>query len=79
MYDDMPVKPGLLAPQRESATYTQNLTDELALKVVGATSRQEPAVHHFAELAENLSRSPATTTIKQSSGEAAAQASRTIG
>jgi iron complex outermembrane receptor protein len=71
MYDDMPVNRDFSHRSGESATYTQNLTDQLALKVVGGyiEGRSQQFIN-FAELAENLFEVPGYYHDQQSSGEA---------
>ncbi|HTV94803.1 MAG TPA: TonB-dependent receptor [Steroidobacteraceae bacterium] len=71
MYDDMPVNRDFSHRSGESATYTQNLTDQLALKVVGAyiEGRSQQFIN-FAELDQNLFEVPGYYHDQQSSGEA---------
>ena len=71
MYDDMPVNRDFSHRSGESATYTQTLTDQLALKVVaGYIEGRSQQFINFAELAENLFEVPGYYHDQQSSGEA---------
>ena len=71
MRTDMPVDRDYTHRSGESATYTQNLTDQLSLKVVGAyiEGRSQQFIN-FAELNENLFEVPGAFHDQQSSGEA---------
>jgi iron complex outermembrane recepter protein len=71
MYDDMPVNRDFSHRSGESATYTQNLTDQIGLKVVAAyiQGRSQQFIN-FAELDENLFEVPGAYHDQQSSGEA---------
>lgn len=71
MYDDMPVNRDFSHRSGEAATYTQNLTDQLALKVVaGYIEGRSQQFINFAELDENLFEVPGFYHDQQSSGEA---------
>ncbi len=67
---DMPVNKDYSHRSGESATYTQNLTDQLSLKVVGAyvEGRSQQFID-FEELDENLFQVPGAYHDQQSSGE----------
>ncbi|MGO9634668.1 MAG: TonB-dependent receptor [Steroidobacteraceae bacterium] len=71
MRTDMPVENDYNHRSGESATYTQNLTDQLGLKVVGAyiEGRSQQFIN-FAELNANLFQVPGAYHDQQSSGEA---------
>ncbi len=71
MRTDMPVNRDFSHRSGESATYTQNLTEQLALKVVAAyyKGRSEQFIN-FAELDQNLFEVPGAYHDQQSSGEA---------
>ncbi len=71
MRTDMPVENDYTHRSGESATYTQSLTDQLGLKVVGAyiEGRSQQFIN-FAELNENLFQVPGAYHDQQSSGEA---------
>jgi iron complex outermembrane recepter protein len=71
MRTDMPVDRDYTHRSGESATYTQSLTDQLGLKVVGAyiEGRSQQFIN-FAELNENLFQVPGAYHDQQSSGEA---------
>ncbi len=71
MRTDMPVERDYTHRSGESATYTQSLTDQLGLKVVGAyiEGRSQQFIN-FAELNENLFEVPGAYHDQQSSGEA---------
>jgi iron complex outermembrane receptor protein len=71
MRTDMPVNRDFSHRNGESATYTQNLTEQLALKVVGAyyEGRSQQFIN-FAELDQNLFEVPGAYHDQQSSGEA---------
>jgi iron complex outermembrane receptor protein len=68
---DMPVNRDFSHRSGESATYTQNLTDQIGLKVVGAyiEGRSQQFIN-FAQLDENLFEVPGSYHDQQSSGEA---------
>ncbi|MGO9945825.1 MAG: TonB-dependent receptor [Steroidobacteraceae bacterium] len=68
---DMPVSNDYSHRSGESATYTQSLTDQLSLKVVGAygEGRSQQFID-FEELDENLFQVPGAFQDQQSSGEA---------
>ncbi|HLW25934.1 MAG TPA: TonB-dependent receptor [Steroidobacteraceae bacterium] len=68
---DMPVNRDYSHRSGESATYTQNLTEQLALKVVAAyyEGRTQQFIN-FAELDQNLFEVPGAYHDQQSSGEA---------
>jgi iron complex outermembrane receptor protein len=68
---DMPVENDYTHRSGESATYTQSLTDQLALKVVGAyiQGRSQQFIN-FAQLDANLFEVPGLYHDQQSSGEA---------
>jgi iron complex outermembrane receptor protein len=68
---DMPVDRDYVHRSGESATYTQSLTDQLSLKVVGGyiEGRSQQFIN-FAELNENLFQVPGAFHDQQSSGEA---------
>jgi iron complex outermembrane receptor protein len=68
---DMPVNKDYTHRNGESATYTQSLTDQLSLKVVGAyiEGRSQQFID-FEELNENLFQVPGAYHDQQSSGEA---------
>ncbi|MGO9991887.1 MAG: TonB-dependent receptor [Steroidobacteraceae bacterium] len=67
---DMPVNKDYSHRSGESATYTQNLTDQLSLKLVGAyvEGRSQQFID-FEELDENLFQVPGAYHDQQSSGE----------
>ncbi|MHB8477557.1 MAG: TonB-dependent receptor [Steroidobacteraceae bacterium] len=71
MYTDMPVDRDYSHRSGESATYTQNLTDQLGLKVVAAyiEGRSQQFIN-FAEMDANLFEVPAEYHDQQASGEA---------
>ncbi len=71
MRTDMPVENDYTHRSGESATYTQTLTDQLDLKVVGAyiEGRSQQFIN-FAELNQNLFEVPGAYHDQQSSGEA---------
>jgi iron complex outermembrane receptor protein len=68
---DMPVSNDFSHRSGESATYTQSLTDQLTLKIVGAyvEGRSQQFID-FEELDENLFQVPGYFHDQQSSGEA---------
>jgi iron complex outermembrane receptor protein len=68
---DMPVDRDFSHRSGESATYTQNLTDQLGLKIVGAymQGRSQQFID-FEELDANLFQVPGAYHDQQSSGEA---------
>ena len=70
MRTDMPVDRDYTHRNGESATYTQSLTDQLGLKIVGAyiEGRSQQFIN-FAELNENLFQVPGAYHDQQSSGE----------
>jgi iron complex outermembrane receptor protein len=71
MYDDMPVNNDYSHRSGESATYTQNLTDQLGLKVVAAyIEGKSQQFINFAEIDQNLFEVPAEYHDQQASGEA---------
>jgi iron complex outermembrane recepter protein len=71
MYNDMPVNNDYSHRSGESATYTQNLTDQLGLKVVAAyIEGKSQQFINFAEIDANLFEVPAEYHDQQSSGEA---------
>ncbi|HME38877.1 MAG TPA: TonB-dependent receptor [Steroidobacteraceae bacterium] len=68
---DMPVNNDFTHRSGESATYTQSLTDQLGLKVVGAYIKgHSQQFIDFEELDENLFQVPGAFSDQQSSGEA---------
>jgi iron complex outermembrane receptor protein len=68
---DMPVSNDYSHRSGESATYTQSLTDQLALKVVGAYGEgKSQQFIDFEELDANLFQVPGAFHDQQSSGEA---------
>jgi iron complex outermembrane receptor protein len=71
MRTDMPVENDYSHRNGESATYTQSLTDQIGLKVVGAyiQGRSQQFIN-FAELDSNLFEVPGLYHDQQSSGEA---------
>jgi iron complex outermembrane recepter protein len=71
MYTDMPVDNDYSHRSGESATYTQNLTDQIGLKIVGGyiQGRSQQFIN-FAELGQNLFEVPGFYHDQQSSGEA---------
>jgi iron complex outermembrane recepter protein len=67
---DMPVNRDYTHRSGESATYTQNLTDQLALKIVGAYGQgRSQQFIDFEELDANLFQVPGAYHDQQSSGE----------
>jgi iron complex outermembrane receptor protein len=71
MRTDMPVDNDYTHRSGESATYTQNLNDQLSLKVVGAyIEGHSQQFINFAELNQNLFEVPGAYHDQQSSGEA---------
>jgi iron complex outermembrane receptor protein len=71
MYDDMPVDKDFFHRRGYSATYTQSLTSQLDLKVVGAYYEGNGQQFiNFDHLDENLFEVPARISDRQSSGEA---------
>ncbi len=71
VYDDMPVSKDFFHRNGGSATYTQSLTPQLDLKLVGAYYRgQGQQFINFSELNENLFEVPGHYSDQQSSGEA---------
>jgi iron complex outermembrane recepter protein len=68
---DMPVNNDYSHRSGESATYTQSLTDQLTMKIVGAyvEGRSQQFID-FEELDENLFQVPGSFRDQQSSGEA---------
>ena len=68
---DMPVSNDYSHRSGESATFTQSLTDQLTLKIVGAymEGRSQQFID-FEELDENLFQVPGLFHDQQSSGEA---------
>jgi iron complex outermembrane receptor protein len=71
MYNDMPVDNDYSHRRGESVTYTQGLTDQLGLKVVGAyiQGRSQQFIN-FAEVDQNLFEVPGEYHDQQASGEA---------
>ena len=71
MYDDMPVNKDFFHRSGFSATYTQNLTDQLGLKLVGAyyEGRGQQFIN-FSETNANLFQVPGAYHDQQASGEA---------
>jgi hypothetical protein len=68
---DMPVENDYSHRSGESATYTQSLTDQIGLKVVGAYIQgHSQQFINFAEVDENLFQVPGYYHDQQSSGEA---------
>jgi iron complex outermembrane recepter protein len=71
MYDDMPVDKDFFHRNGYSATYTQKLTSQLDLKIVGAYYEGHGQQFiNFAHLDENLFEVPAEIKDHQGSGEA---------
>jgi iron complex outermembrane receptor protein len=71
MYDDMPVNRDFFHRSGYSATYTQNLTDQLSLKLVGAYREGHGQQFiNFSELDENLFQVPGLYHDQQASEEA---------
>jgi iron complex outermembrane recepter protein len=71
MYTDMPVGNDYSHRSGQSATYTQNLTDQLSLKVVAAyIEGKSQQFINFAEMDANLFEVPGEYHDQQSSGEA---------
>ncbi|MGA2708652.1 MAG: TonB-dependent receptor [Steroidobacteraceae bacterium] len=67
---DMPVNKDYSHRSGESATYTQSLTDQLGLKIVGAyIEGHSQQFINFDELAENLFQVPGAFHDQQASGE----------
>ena len=71
MRTDMPVDNDYSHRNGDSATYTQNLTDQLSLRWSAPTTRATSQQFiNFAELDENLFEVPGAYHDQQSSGEA---------
>jgi iron complex outermembrane receptor protein len=71
MYTNLPVNRDFTHRNGESATYTQNLSDQLSLKVIGAyiEGRSQQFIN-FADVDNNLFEVPGAYHDQQSSGEA---------
>ena len=70
MYDDMPVSRDFFHRDGVSGTYTQSLTKQLDLKLVGAYYQGHGQQFiNFSELNENLFQVPAQINDQQASGE----------
>ena len=71
MYNDMPVSRDFFHRNGYSATYTQNLSEQLALKIVGAYYQGHGQQFiNFSETNENLFQVPGAYRDHQGSGEA---------